>query len=55
VEVILLIAGATASEHYVVCYVKIYVARDPGIIVISLVNKSGLLEFSKNVGTISKF
>jgi len=39
VEVILLIAGATASEHYVVCYVKIYVARDPGIIVISLVNK----------------
>lgn len=27
-EVILLIAGATASEHYVVYYVKMYVARD---------------------------
>lgn len=34
-EIILLIAGTRASEHCVVYYVKIYVARDPGRTVIS--------------------
>jgi len=54
-EIKFLITGATASEHYVVQYVKIYVVRGPGRGVISLVSKSGLLEFSKNLGTTSKF
>jgi len=35
VEILLLIAGARASEHYVVYLVKIYVARGPGRTVIS--------------------